>query len=197
VLNVIWWAVCATHGQERGLAAKYPNGFGIGRDRAVLLHDDFEGEPLGGKWDETVRRENREAKGDDKPVRAETDRAIARRTRSARVQLRIDGYEDDTLVKWLRPGYEELFMRHYVRYGSDYGFQGHGGSGFMAEAGKGGFKGAGKAPDGDKFFWATLEPTGRPGRWPWESPGAVIFYAYWRRMKPDARGDYWGNCFQP
>jgi hypothetical protein len=88
-------------------------------------------------------------------------------------------------------------MRHYVRYGNDYGYHGHGGGGFMADAGKGGFQGAGKAPDGDKFFWATLEPIGRPGRWPWEPPGALIFYAYWWKMRPDGRGDYWGNWFQP
>ena len=51
-------------------------------------------------------------------------------------------------------------MRHYVRYGKDYGYHSHGGSGFVADAGKGQFKGAGEAPDGDKFFWATLEPIG-------------------------------------
>ena len=51
-------------------------------------------------------------------------------------------------------------MRHYVRYGKDYGYHSHGGSGFVADAGKGKFKGAGEAPDGDKFFWATLEPIG-------------------------------------
>ncbi|MFN4258794.1 MAG: hypothetical protein ACK4RK_05820 [Gemmataceae bacterium] len=125
------------------------------------------------------------------------DGAIARGRRSAKVQLRKDGYEDVTFVKWLKPGHDELYMRHYVRYGSDYGYHSHGGGGFMADAGKGGFKGAGKAPDGDKFFWATLEPIGSPGRWPWDPPGALIFYAYWWKMKPDGRGNYWGNWFQP
>jgi hypothetical protein len=93
------WAACAFHGQEVGLAANYRRDDGIARDPAVLFHDDFEDEPIGGKWDEIVRRKNRQAKVDYEPVQAETDRAIARGTRSARVQLRKDGYEDVTLVK--------------------------------------------------------------------------------------------------
>ena len=80
------------------------------------------------------------------------------------MQLNKEGHEDLTFVKWLKPGYDELHMRYYVRYGRDYGYHGHGGGGFMADAGKGGFKGAGKAPDGDRFFWATLEPIG-PREW--------------------------------
>lgn len=184
-------------GQETGLAAKYPNDVGISRDKAVLFHDDFEEGKLSGKWDEVSLRKGRQAKDAPEPVVGETNSAIARGKRSARVQLRKDGYEDVTFVKWLRPGHDELFMRYYVRYGNDYGYHGHGGGGFMADAGKGGFKGAGKAPDGDKFFWATLEPIGSPGRWPWDPPGALIFYAYWWKMKPDGRGNYWGNWFQP
>jgi hypothetical protein len=97
-------------------------------------------------------------------------------------------------VKWLKPGHDELHMRYYVRYGKDYGYHGHGGGGFMADAGSGGFKGAGKAPDGDKHFWATLEPIG-PREW--DPPGALVFYAYWWKMKPDGRGNYWGNWFRP
>ena len=102
---------------------------------------------------------------------------------------------DISLYQKLKPALDQVFMRHYIRYGRDYGFHGHGGSGFMADAGKGAFKGAGKAPDGDKFFWATLEPIGGRGRW--EAPGALICYAYWWKMKPDGRGNHWGNWFEP
>jgi hypothetical protein len=180
---------------EPGLAARYPKDAGIGRDKAVLFHDDFETGTVGAAWDEVNRRKGRGATAAAEPVAAETDKAIARGERSARVQLRKDGHEDVTLVKWLKPGHDELFMRYYVRYGSDYGYHGHGGGGFMADAGKGNFKGAGKAPDGDKFFWATLEPIGpRNG---WDPPGALIFYAYWWKMKADGRGNYWGNWFAP
>ncbi len=181
-------------GQTGGLASQYPNDVGIGRDKAVLFHDDFESGKIGANWDELNRRRGRGATDDTDPVNAETNKAIARGTRSAKVQLQKDGYEDVTLVKWLKPGHDELYMRYYVRYGMDYGYHGHGGSGFMADAGKGGFKGAGKAPDGDKFFWATLEPIG-PRQW--DPPGALIFYAYWWKMKPDGRGNHWGNWFQP
>lgn len=194
VLLVLCLSAGGTRAQDRGLAANYPKDVGIGRDKAVLFHDDFEEGRIGAAWDEVNRRKGRGATDDSEPVQAETDKAIARGQRSARVQLRKDGYEDVTFVKWLKPGHDELFMRHYVRYGSDYGYHGHGGSGFMADAGKGGFKGAGRAPDGDRFFWATLEPIG-PRQW--DPPGAMIFYAYWWKMKPDGRGNYWGNWFRP
>lgn len=180
--------------QTEGLAANYPNDKNIASDPAVLFHDDFETGPIGGRWDEVYRRKVRGSSIEAEPVLAETDESIARGKRSAKVQLSKTGYEDVTLHKWLKPGHDELFMRHYVRYGNDYGYHGHGGSGFMADAGKGSFKGAGKAPDGDKFFWATLEPIG-PREW--NPPGALIFYAYWWKMKPDGRGNHWGNWFRP
>lgn len=180
--------------QGKGLAAKYRNDMGISRDKAVLLYDNFEDGKVGSAWDEVNRRKGRGATDDSEPLVAELDDTIARGKRSAKVQLRKDGHEDVTLVKWLKPGHDELFMRHYVRYGDDYGYHGHGGSGFMADAGRGGFKGAGLAPDGDKFFWATLEPIG-PRQW--DPPGALIFYAYWWKMKADGRGKHWGNWFQP
>ncbi|MFO0864485.1 MAG: hypothetical protein U0744_07520 [Gemmataceae bacterium] len=192
--SILFLISSSAHAQDVGLAAKYPKDVGIARDKAVLLHDDFEEGKIGGAWDEVNRRKVRGASDNSDPVEAETTPAIARGKRSARVQLRKAGHEDVTFVKWLKPGQDELFMRYYVRYGSDYGYHGHGGSGFMADAGKGGFKGAGKAPDGDRFFWATLEPIG-PREW--DPPGALIFYAYWWKMKPDGRGNHWGNWFQP
>lgn len=191
---VVGLTATPARGQGDGLAAKYPKDAGIGLAKAVLLHDDFEDGKIGAKWDEIGRRKGRGATDDADPVQAEKDPAIARGTRSARVQLSKDGHEDATFVKWLRPGHDELFMRHYVRYGKDYGYHSHGGSGFVADAGKGKFKGAGEAPDGDKFFWATLEPIGPRD---WDPPGALIFYAYWWKMKPDGRGNHWGNWFQP
>jgi hypothetical protein len=180
--------------EEAGLAVRYPGDAGIAQDAAVLFHDDFEAGAIGGKWDEVRKRLGRGASERSDPVAAELDSAIARGRRSARVQLRKDGHEDVTFVKSFSPGQDELHMRYYIRYGSDYGYHGHGGGGFMADAGRGGFKGAGKAPDGDRFFWATLEPIGPRD---WEPPGALIFYAYWWKMKPDGRGNFWGNWFQP
>ena len=180
--------------QEQGLAAKYPADQGIGRDPAVLFHDDFETGDPGATWDEIKQRKVRGAGTVADPVQGEVGPGIVRGRRSARVRLTPDTWEDITLIKRLKPGHDELFMRHYVRYGADYGYHGHGGSGFMADAGKGQFKGAGKAPDGDKFFWATFEPIGPRD---WDPPGALIFYAYWWKMKPDGRGNHWGNWFQP
>lgn len=64
--------------RPEGLAARYPKDVGIGRDPAVLLHDDFERGPIGARWDEVTRRRNRGATEAGEPVQAETDRAIAR-----------------------------------------------------------------------------------------------------------------------
>ena len=175
-----------------GLAAKYPGDTGIAKDPAVLFHDDFEKDPPGKHWDEVKTR----GKSATPAIQEETAPGIARGARSPRVMLREDGFSDISLYKNLTPARDQVFMRHYVRYGRDYGYHGHGGSGFMADAGKGEFKGAGKAPDGDKFFWATLEPIGGRGR-AWPPPGALIFYAYWWKMKPDGRGNHWGNWFEP
>lgn len=194
VLSLLGLFALSVHGQDKGLAAAYPKDAGIGRDKAVLFHDDFETGKIGSVWDEVNRRKGRDATKDSDPIEAETDKVIVRGQRSAKAQLRQDGHEDITFVKWLKPGHDELYMRCYIRYGKDYGYHSHGGSGFMADAGKGGFKGAGKAPEGDRFFWATLEPIGPRD---WDPPGALIFYAYWWKMKPDGRGNYWGNWFQP
>ena len=179
-----------------GLASRYPGDKGIGRDPAVVFHDDFEAGEVGKKWDEVSVRRLRNATAQAPALVAETDAAIARGTRSARAALHKDSHSDVSLFKRFSPGFDELYMRHYVRYGPDYGYHGHGGSGFKADWGKGAFRGAGKAPDGDKFYWATLEPIGRPDRG-WGPPGALIFYAYWWKMKPDGRGNFWGNWFQP
>jgi len=194
LLVVLGTTVNQAHSQQIGLAAKHQQDGSLASDKSVLFYDDFENGEVGAAWDEINRRLSRGATNNADPVTVETDPAIARGQRSARAQLRKDGHEDVTFVKWLKPGHDELYMRYYVRYGRDYGYHGHGGSGFMADAGQGGFKGAGKAPDGDKFFWATLEPIG-PREW--EPPGALIFYAYWWKMKPDGRGNFWGNWFQP
>lgn len=48
VLSLILWAISVGYGQDTGLAAKYPSDVGIGRDPAVLFHDDFEVGRIGG-----------------------------------------------------------------------------------------------------------------------------------------------------
>ena len=181
---------------SEGIAARYPGDAGIERDPAVVFHDDFETGEIGRTWDEVYVRTLRQPTARVTALAAETAAAIARGARSARASLHRGSHSDVSLFKRFNPGYDELYMRHYVRYGSDYGYHAHGGSGFRADWGKGAFRGAGKAPDGDKFFWATLEPIGRPDRG-WGPPGALIFYAYWWKMKPDGRGNHWGNWFQP
>lgn len=179
---------------EVGIAAEFPKDQGIGKHAAVLFHDDFESGAPGERWDQVHVL----GKSETPAVEAEKDGAIARGASSARATLRKGVYSGITLHKRLAPGRDEVFMRHYVRYGRDYGYHSHGGSGFCASAqaegfGPGGH--AGRAPAGDRFFWSTLEPIGSRGRW--KPPGALIFYSYWWKMKPDGRGKHWGNWFNP
>jgi hypothetical protein len=136
----------------RGIAAKYPGDKGIERNKAVLFHDGFENGKPGEGWDH-VRG--------IKYIEAETDRNIARGKQSGRFSIKKDRNSDTTVWKWVEPQHE-LYMRHYARYGEDFGYQSHGGSGFVATSnhqfGPGGH--AGRAPAGDKLFWNALEPTG-------------------------------------
>ncbi len=190
----VWVLLGAQGAAETGLAAKYPGDEGVGKDPAVLFHDDFESGAPGERWDLLQSK----GKAAAPAVEAEKDPAIARGAASARATLRKGGYEDIGFFKRLVPGRDEVFMRHYVRYGRDYGVHSHGGSGFCASSqpqgfGPGGH--AGRAPEGDKFFWSTLEPIGRAT--PGKSPGALIFYSYWWKMKPDGKGKHWGNWFRP
>ena len=92
---------------------------GIGRDETALFHDDFENGTIGAAWDEVNRRKGRGATEDADPVEAETDKALARGKRSAKVQLRKDGHEDVTFVKRHKSGHDEVYRRHYVRDGKD------------------------------------------------------------------------------
>lgn len=179
---------------ETGLAARYHGDEGVGKDPDVLFHDDFESGAPGERWDQLQAK----GKAAVPAVEAEKDPAIARGAASARATLRKGGTEDIGFSKRLTPGRDEVFMRHYVRYGRDYGFHSHGGSGFCASSqpqgfGPGGH--AGRAPEGDKFFWSTLEPIGRAA--PGKAPGPLIFYSYWWKMKPDGKGKHWGNWFRP
>jgi hypothetical protein len=179
---------------ETGIAAGHPGDRDLGKHPAVLFHDDFESGAPGERWD-LVRTVG---KSEHPPVTAEKDPAIARGAVSARATLRKGGFSDIGLCKRLTPGQDELFMRHYIRYGRDYGFHSHGGSGFCASSqptgfGPGGH--AGRAPAGDKFFWSTLEPIGRASSE--KAPGPLIFYTYWWKMKPDGKGNHWGNWFRP
>jgi len=187
-------AVLAQDRVETGIAAEHPADKDIGKNPAVLFHDDFESGAPGERWD-LVRTIG---KSEHPAVVTEKDSAIARGEGSARATLRKGGFIDIGLCKRLTPGRDEVYMRHYVRYGRDYGFHSHGGSGFCASSqpqgfGPGGH--AGRAPEGDKFFWSTLEPIGRAASG--KAPGPLIFYSYWWKMKPDGRGKHWGNWFRP
>lgn len=193
--NALWVVCLLVWTQDRvepGLAAGYPEDQGIETHPAVLFHDAFEtGEP-GSRWD-NVRVRVRGQTNEPAMV-LERNPAIARGTASVRATLRRGIYEDISLSKGLVPSRDEVFMRYYIRHGTDFGYISHGGGGFKA-----GTPGsAGVRPAGDRAFWATFEPNGRVAqRAGGGPPGGFIFYAYWHQMQPSPGGRYWGNWFEP
>ncbi|MBM4097889.1 MAG: hypothetical protein FJ261_14085 [Planctomycetes bacterium] len=78
ILGLLVLLANTAHAQNKGLAAKYPKDVGIGREKAVLFHDDFEDGKVGAAWDEVTRRKGRGATDATEPLEAETDKDIAR-----------------------------------------------------------------------------------------------------------------------
>jgi len=173
---------------QLGLAAKYPGDVGVERDPAVMFHDDFEtGEP----WSKWTKKRYQQF------IHVEEDPKIVRGRRSVRMVC-TKGKRSGMNIKWMFPEpRDEVYMRHYARYGPDFGYLHHGGSSFQGfvkgRPHPGG--GAGICPNGDKYFWSTFEPDGRWGKY--KPPGNFIFYTYWWKMKIGWRNKYWGNHFTP
>jgi len=105
----------------------------------------------------------------------------------------------------LKPGYDQLFMRFYVRFAADYGFDHH----FCSLSGEINpppypVGRAGIRPDN---YWGTgIEPTTTsPQTYPWKEfapPGIWHFYTYWPEMRSfeheDGTGTQcYGNDFEP
>jgi len=174
---------------QTAIAAKYPGDVGIANDPAVMFHDDFERAKPGSRWTRVKRSEC---------VFAETDPKIARGRQSARCVMTPKTRLGISMVYTISPRVDVLHMRHYARYGTDFGYLHHGGSGFSAapegETRPGGQ--AGIRPT--KYFSSTFEPSRHGGAKP---PGQFGFYTYWWQMDRGRSGRYWGdsgkNCRRP
>jgi len=100
---------------------------------------------------------------------------------------------------WLPAGHSRLHLRYYLKYALDYdaGPYNHTGGALAGVAGDHRWRGmgtAGRRPAGDDYYLVQLE-TGI-GRYE-PQPGGSQVYAYWPGMRPDGRGDYWGNVLAP
>jgi len=163
-----------------GLAAKL--GDGLAKDPRVVLVEDFEAGDLK-QWSENTGKPQfaDDAHGGKKSIKF-----------TATLGENTGGH----LWKMLKPGYDRLHFRYYVKFPKDHEYIHH----FTHLCGYNPATawpqgGAGELPAGDKRFSTGLEPWGHWGREP--MPGAWGFYTYWCEMKKSPDGKYWGNGFHP
>jgi len=168
--------------QQAGIASQYPGDEGIERDPRVLFTENFETgdiKSIGARWGDCGKPQN---------LRLVEDVAAGSPGRRA-LKVAFGGLY--THFK----GADRVYARYSIKFDAKCGYTHH--LPFLLADGEPttwpkGF--AGKKPGGDNFFgsaldawgdWGTLAP---PGKW--------MLYSYWQEMKPDGRGDYWGNNFK-
>lgn len=175
---------------ERGIAAARPGDEGIENDPAVVFAENFEG-PDFRKWD------------NDEPPRAPKIELVREPSRvhggKQAVQFTLPPGKDNGtgLVKWFRPGFDQLYARWYCLFAEDYdqGDLHHVGAKLAAETDHWHLGVAGGKPTGRDFFITGLEPWRDWKRNP--PPGELMFYTYYPDMKRDPDGHFWGNSFKP
>jgi hypothetical protein len=160
-----------------GLAAKYKNDAGIGKDPRVILHETFEGDLK--QWTETKAPdfESKIVHGGSKSLKF-----------TATMGKDTGGH----LWKMLKPGFDKVHFRFYVYFPQEHEYVHH----FVHLCGynpptawpQGG---AGERPEGDKRFSTGLDITGDWGKL--APPGRWTFYSYWCEMKASNDGKFWGN----
>ncbi len=177
----------AASGSEPGIAARYPGDRQIGRDPAVLLHEDFETGDLADlarRWTEISNKDN--------AALALTQGGPDGSRRCLQITATLGKNTGGHLYRKLPRECDALYARFYVRFAEDAPYIHH----FVH---LGGYRpatnwpqgGAGERPNGDERITVGIEPHGVNGRYP--APGVWTFYAYWHEMKRSADGRYWGN----
>ena len=167
-----------------GLAAKYPGDRGIAGDAAVVFAENFEQDSLEAVhegWESVGLAEQMQLTGDTP--------AGSAGHRSLQMSHVGGGGESGYLYRRLLPGYDQLYIRFYVKFDPECAPVHHffhvGGYHPPTPYPQGG---AGQRPRGDERFTVGIEPHG--DAWVWD------YYAYWMRMRGSPpRGQTWGNSF--
>jgi len=185
-----------------GLAAKYPGDAGIEQDTAVVLYEGFELKELSqlrDRWSDVKNEGGKALSLDDVVPAGSAGRQSLRVTATRGVNT--GGY----VFTVLKPGYDRLFLRFYVKFAADYGFDHH----FCSLSGEPAPPSypvgrAGIRPDN---YWGTgIEPTTiSPQSYPakeFRPPGMWHFYTYWPEMRSFENEDgtgtqFFGNDFEP
>jgi len=182
-----------------GLAAKHPGDVGLDQNPSVIVYENFEEGSLealaaapssrtvtGKRWTDLAG-----ATGEGKTLSIVSDPPQVHSGKyGLEVLVNESSAESGGLFARLKPGYDQLYGRFYIKFDRDYPYESHTGLALDATnedaawpIGK-----AGIVPKGDERFGGTLEP--EPGDWK-APPGFWCFYVYWHEMK----GNY-GNVFQ-
>jgi hypothetical protein len=189
-----------------GIAALFPGDEGIENHPDVVFFENFETGDIGDvkiKWGHMSNKEGKVMSFSDDIPEGSTG------TRSLKMTATRGENEGGELYKTFHPGWDQIYLRFYVKFQEDHGYQGH----FVALRGAKNPKpypegGAGQRPD--NHFSVTMEPKTHnvniTGSKEYDPPGIWQLYAYWPEMhswqtfegKPDGRPNpYYGNVFQP
>jgi hypothetical protein len=171
----------STFASGQGIAAKYVGDVGIGNDPDVILAEMFEDSvaAIASRWTQTDNTAGMSL-ATDRPAASGGTRSLLMTSEDGR---NTGGY----LYKNLGAGYDQVFLRYYVKYSSSGTY--HHSSGWL-----GGFNpptnwpqgGAGEKPTGSDRFSIGPEPT-NAGR-------QFDLYTYWMDMRVSPDGvNYWGN----
>jgi len=194
-------SVIASTIEGTGLAAKYPGDKGIGRDPDVVFAEDFEEKNLqaiGERWSEVKNEEEKSlALSNEVPE-------FSSGKQSLKVTATRDKNTGGHLFKVLKPGYDELYIRFYVKFADDIGFINH----FVKLQGSIDPPSYPEGEAGHKHtnsFSTGLEPQEISCMTypfvPFSPPGIWHFYTYWPGMhswqNPDGTGtSFYGNDFE-
>ncbi len=192
--------------ENQGIAWLYPGDEGIENHLDVVFVENFETgnmKEIESRWGHMSNREGKVMSfSNDVPEGSAG-------TRSLKMTATRGENEGGELYKTFHPGWDKIYLRFYVKFTKDHGYQGH----FVAVRGAKKptpypMGGAGQRPENE--FSITMEPkthnVNEPGAEEYVPPGVWQFYAYWPEMhswqtfdgKPDGRPNpYYGNVFQP
>jgi hypothetical protein len=188
--------------QGDGLAARYPGDKGIEKDPSVVLAESFEAKDvaaLKARWTD-IKNEEGGALFLDKTAPAGSAGRHSLRVTATRGK-NSGGY----VFRVLKPGYDQLFFRFYVKFAEDYGFDHHFCS-LSGEINPPPYP-VGRAGIRPENTWGTgIEPTTEsPQTYPakvFPPPGIWHFYTYWPEMRSYEHEDgtgtkCYGNDFEP
>jgi predicted amidohydrolase len=184
--------------KSEGLASKYPGDKGIASDPHVLFTENFETGSLaeiGKRWGEIRDPQNMNLSAEAAPASSGKRSLHVVAGMPKEREAAGDGFRGGGHLYTHFRGVDQIYVRFYVKFPPKSGYLHHSVAIIADKEPTKWPKGyAGKKPAGDQFIATHIEPWSQWGKVP--PPGAWNFYTYWQEMKPDGRGDYWGNSFQ-